>query len=102
VTPTSNLEEFSTSQAARQVQTAPSTIFRWIVHGVRIPGGQRLRLRAKRIGGAWRVEKAALDDFIRLLTEAHRPEQAPPLPRSSGRRQHAADRAGRRLAEMGA
>jgi hypothetical protein len=82
--------------------TSPSTVYRWIVKGVKVPGGGRVRLQAQRVGGSWMVTTEAIDEFVRVLTEAHKPDGESPAPRSVGRRQEAADRAGEHLEKLGA
>src|SRR5438132_94236 len=61
----------SLSQAARRFPpfregkaVVPSTVFRWIVDGVRLPDGRRLRLEAARLGGRWLTSGPAIERFI--------------------------------------
>lgn len=52
----------------------PSTVWRWLTDGVRLPSGRRLRLEAARIGGRWLTSAAAIERFIRAQTPALDPE----------------------------
>jgi hypothetical protein len=52
----------------------PSTLWRWIVNGVRLPDGQRLHLEGARVGEKWLVSSASLERFVRRLTADARPE----------------------------
>jgi hypothetical protein len=93
----------SLSQAARRFPPfregkpcAPSTIFRWITAGVRLPDGRRVRLEAVRLGGRWLTSTQAIERFIARQTP--RIDTDPTLaPRTSSHRQRAAERAGREL-----
>jgi hypothetical protein len=65
----------SLSQAARRFPPfretkpiAPSTIFRWIAEGVRLPNGSRVRLEAVRLGGRWLTSVPAIERFIARQT----------------------------------
>jgi hypothetical protein len=97
----------SLSQAARRFPPfredkpiAPSTIFRWIADGVRLPDGSRLRLEAVRLGGRWLTSGPAIERFIARQTPslANIPE---PVTRDDRERERAAERAGRDLEQMG-
>jgi hypothetical protein len=72
-----------------------STIFRWVMKGVR-----GVRLEALRAGGRWYTSESALRRFTSRLTELALPHGTP-LPSPSQMR-GAADRAGRLLAARGA
>src|SRR4051794_22312667 len=65
----------SMSQAARRFpsyrQDRPvnaSTIWRWIVDGVRLPDGSRVRLEAVRVSGRWLTSVQALARFVNRQT----------------------------------
>lgn len=61
----------SPAHAARLVPGTcnPSTVVRWITRGVRDPNLQasRIKLKARRIGGRWKVSIADLGVFLDLL-----------------------------------
>src|SRR5262249_39553753 len=78
----------------------PSTIFRWITNGVQLPGGARLRLEARRVGGRWLTSREAVQTFIAAQTP--RGDDAPtPEPRTPRQHAKAAERAGRELDQIG-
>ena len=97
----------SLSQAARLLPPGrggrPVTlgcILRWILNGAKGPDGIRVRLEAARVGGRWLTSKEALNRFADRLTP--RLDGTPvPASRTPGRRQRAADRAGRALDRIG-
>jgi hypothetical protein len=53
-----------------------STLVRWIVDGVRLPDGRRLRLEARRLGHRWVSSLEALDRFVAAQTAAAAPASA--------------------------
>lgn len=63
----------------------PATITRWILEGVRLQDGSRLKLAAKRLPGGWVVSDEAVAEFIDRLTRDRAGEPAtsspPPAPR---------------------
>ena len=81
-------------------RTTYSCVLRWSLKGVRVPGGQRVRLEAVRCGGRWLTTEAAIQRFLlaQQPTEERQP-QAPP--RSPGQRQRASQRAGAQLEKIG-
>jgi hypothetical protein len=93
----------SLSQAARRFPpfreskpVAPSTIFRWIAVGVRLPDGTRLRLEAVRLGGRWLTSGPAIERFIARQTPNLDAKPAP-QPRTPRQQRRAAERAGKAL-----
>jgi hypothetical protein len=48
----------------------PSTVFRWISHGIRRSDGARVRLEAIKIGGRFITSKAAVQRFLVASNEA--------------------------------
>jgi hypothetical protein len=94
------------SRRGRPVHVA--TVTRWIVDGVLLRDGTRLRLRGTRLPGRWVVEPAALQEFLVALTadrsatptSAQRTPQPVPARTPSARRK-ADERAARRLDEIG-
>lgn len=86
-----------------------STVFRWIVDGVRIPGG-RLKLEAVRLAGRWLTSVEALNRFLATQDTVCRPEgQEPPdrpvashlSPRTPEQRKRDSERASRELQKAG-
>jgi hypothetical protein len=73
---------------------------RWIVTGVKLPSGERLRLEAVRIGGRWLTSVEALQRFAARQTPEALDEPAP-LPRSVDERQRASEAAAKALEAMG-
>jgi hypothetical protein len=63
-------------------RTHPDTVKRWILEGVKLRNGSRLRLAARRYPGGWAVAEDALRDFTDALTAdrtpAPRRDQAAP------------------------
>src|SRR5262245_37101128 len=78
----------------------PSTVFRWIMSGVRLSDGSLLRLEARRIGGRWLTYREAVERFIDKQTPRFSDD---PVPQSRMLRRHtkAAERAGRELDKIG-
>src|SRR5262245_46496679 len=46
----------------------PSTVWRWISAGVKLPGGRRIRLGAIRLSGRWLTSVEAIERFITAQT----------------------------------
>jgi hypothetical protein len=78
----------------------PSTVFRWIVDGVRTSGGARVRLEGIRLGGRWLTSEQALARFIDAQTSAQL-APAPSRAATPRERQRAAERAGENLDKLG-
>lgn len=76
----------------------PATVTRWILKGVRGPGGRRVRLEAVRVGSRWMTTQAALARFAAALAA---PADAAPS-RSPAARNRASERAATELERMGA
>ncbi|HKB41964.1 MAG TPA: DUF1580 domain-containing protein [Gemmataceae bacterium] len=76
-------------------RTHLSTLLRWIINGVRAPGGDVVRLEAVRLGGRWLTSAQALQRFGERLTPPQDGAPRPAAPRTAG----AAARASRRAAE---
>jgi hypothetical protein len=81
----------------------PSTIWRWIVQGVRTPDGSTVKLEASRVGGRWLTSRAALARFSAALTPVS-PGTAttPHRSRTPLARRKAAEAAANELARRGA
>jgi hypothetical protein len=75
-----------------------STIIRWIVEGVRLPGGQRVRLRAWRRGRIWLTTAEAAAEFAQSILS---PSDGPKTPRTVAARTRADDIAVAELRAMG-
>ena len=97
----------SLSQAARRFppfregkSVSPSTVFRWIHSGVRLPDGTRVRLEACRLGGRWLTSGPAIERFIHAQTPSL---ETNPALRTSAPTQAAkrAERAGKVLEQFG-
>jgi hypothetical protein len=76
-----------------------SCLLRWVLVGVKGPGGTRIKLEAARLAGKWVTTPGAIRRFV----EAQTPDQDSTVPasRTPCRRRRASERAGRRLEEMG-
>jgi hypothetical protein len=90
------------AEAARLVPAArkgkrchESTIFRWIVRGVK-----GVKLEALRLGGRWVTSREALQRFAERLTPDLETAQRP-VPRSPARRHRASERAAKELERIG-
>ncbi len=57
------------TEMADDLGTTPNTVWRWVHRGVKVPGGggARLKLRATRWPGGWRVNPADLREFIEAM-----------------------------------
>jgi hypothetical protein len=78
----------------------PATLVRWITHGCRAPGGRRVYLRGARVGAKWVTSVEAVNEFFAALTPQPADDSAMPV-RAPGRREKAAQRAGRDLESAG-
>jgi hypothetical protein len=100
----------SLPQAARMLpafrgngRTSPTTLWRWISAGVRLPTGERLRLEGIRIGGRWLTTVEAITRFAKRQTDIREPPpESGRVPgfRTPEQRRRAVMRAGERLKEM--
>lgn len=98
----------SLSQAARRFPpfrenkpVAPSTVFRWIFSGVRLPDGTHLRLEAVRLGGRWLTSGPAIERFISRQTPQFADADPAPTPRTAKQQAKATERAGKKLEGLG-
>jgi hypothetical protein len=80
----------------------PSTLFRWIVKGLRLPGGEVARLEAVKVGVAWRTSLEAIERFSARLTDAAvNPADTAPAPTPApAARKHAAAKASRQADQI--
>lgn len=60
-------QSYPFSKAARMAGVSPKTFTRWRSGGVKLPTGERIRLRAFRAGRKWCVTGAELIEFLRLM-----------------------------------
>jgi hypothetical protein len=79
----------------------PASVARWITIGVGTPNGERVKLRAVRIGRRWMTTDAWIADFIAAMTAASIPESDASI-RSPAERSRASSRAAAELAAAGA
>ncbi len=54
--------------AGKAANVHPATVSRWVLCGLSKQDGSRLHLEARRFGGKWRTNRAALQRFINRLT----------------------------------
>jgi len=85
----------------RDRPVSPSTIWRWIATGVKLPDGRRVKLGGVRLSGRWLTSIEAIERFIIAQTPAPADDTASPAARTAGQRQRAAARAGAELGRMG-
>lgn len=78
----------------------PATLTRWILNGIRVTSGCRVKLEAVKLPGGWRTSREAVSRFLAALTDGHQ-QPAVPLPSSPRRRSRSAEEADRKLREMG-
>jgi hypothetical protein len=107
------LEEIEAGQgeplvrAARRIppyrQNKPVTIsclVRWILSGVRGPGGKKVHLEAARLAGRWITTPGALSRFVEAQTLCHDTKPMP-APRTPGKRRRDTERAEQELKNIG-
>jgi hypothetical protein len=80
-------------------RTHLSTLLRWILHGVKGPGGAVVRLEAMRLGSRWFTSREAVQRFSEKLTPQICERSQPP--RSPTARNKASQRAARALEQIG-
>jgi hypothetical protein len=81
-------------------KTHLSTLLRWILKGVRTATGQLVKLEALRLGGRWICTRESLQRFAEALTP-HLDGDPLSTPRTPGKRQRAAEAAGKQLEKVG-
>jgi hypothetical protein len=77
-----------------------STVWRWVLKGVRCGNGQVVRLEAVRLGSRWVTSREAIARFSAALTPRWDDDPAPP-PRTPEQRRRASEKAARALADAG-
>jgi len=99
----------SLAEAARRIpsfrngkSTHPATLTRWILLGVQLQDGNRLKLEARRFPAGWAVTDEAIDAFVSALTRDRCGEPVDiALPRLPASRQRAIAQAEAELARAG-
>jgi hypothetical protein len=77
-----------------------SCVLRWVLDGVKLPDGRRVRLEAIRLGGRWLTSREALQRFAEAQTP--NPDlSTQELPRTQTSRRRASDRAAKELDRIG-
>jgi hypothetical protein len=78
-----------------------SCVLRWVLTGVKVPGGGRVKLEAVRLGGRWLTSVEALGRFAAAQTpDLDAPAGGSATPRPPARRR-ASERAARELERLG-
>jgi len=77
-----------------------SCVFRWITEGIRGPDGHRVKLEGVRVGGRWLTSEEALARWAERLTPRLDCDR-PLAPRTSARRNKAAEKAAQKLDNVG-
>lgn len=84
---------------------SPSTVTRWILTGCPSLSGERVKLKATRVGSRWMVDFADLEAFFEALASTRAGNNAP-MPSANGRssreRRIASTRAAKELERRGA
>ncbi|MBV8267243.1 MAG: hypothetical protein JO252_13025 [Planctomycetaceae bacterium] len=75
----------------------PASMTRWILVGILLRSGERLKLRAERHPHRWVVSESAVRDFISRLTADRLGEPVPAAPEDSIARQRQLARTGAEL-----
>jgi hypothetical protein len=85
----------------RKDQLSFSTVWRWVLRGVRGADGEVVRLEAARVGGRWFTSREALARFTDYLTPRF-DNVASPAPRTPRQADRAARQSGERLRKQNA
>src|SRR4051812_37319436 len=89
---------FPRSRHGKSAHLTPSALWRWVVHGVAVSGGHRVRLEAVFVAGRWLTSLEALERFAasqqRPIPGADSGCSVPPLLPSPAARRRAAEEAG--------
>jgi hypothetical protein len=84
----------------RERPVTASCVLRWVLDGVKVPGGGRIKLEAVRLGSRWLTSVEALARFAERQTPGvDIPRNGSPRPPASRRR--ASERAEKQLARVG-
>ena len=90
----------SLSQAANNLSTDNSTVWRWMMRGCKSRAGILVKLDACKVGGKWITSLEAIQKFSAALTEANAPAETPKT-RTPKHRQRSSGKAARKLATAG-
>src|SRR5687767_8502007 len=71
------------TEAAARCGASRFAVARWLRFGIATPAG-RLRLKATRRGGQWRIDPTDLEAFLDQLTARSLPAGAPPVADPNG------------------
>src|SRR5262249_31309444 len=93
-------EILSLQQAAEHAQVSSPTVWRWALKGLPGADGQRVRLRAARLGGRWITSIEALQEFCESTTPKLGDDVITPL-RTPDKRMRASQRAAKQLEKVG-
>jgi excisionase family DNA binding protein len=66
----STVSGLSIATAAKRAGVTARTVWAWIHEGVADKSGERVHLKASKLGRKWLIDPADLDEFSRRLTEA--------------------------------
>jgi hypothetical protein len=98
---------FPLSQASKFLPSARkgrpvslSCLLRWVLDGVKLKDGRRIRLEALRLGGKWVTSMEAIQRFAEAQTPTLEFRRQT-LPQSPVRRRKAAERAAKELERIG-
>ncbi len=53
-----------------QKNTRPETVWRWAIHGHKLPDGTIIKLESAKLAGRWLTSKPALRRFLERVTSA--------------------------------
>lgn len=89
------------SAAAKRYDDHPATWHRWLLKGLLMPDGSRLRLEAVMVGNTWFTSEPAIVRFISARTAKSGDLPAAPPVRTATQRRKASESAAAKLAGMG-
>jgi hypothetical protein len=87
-------------EAAAIVRRHFSTVYRWCLRGVPDGAGNRIKLRAVRVGGCWLTSRQALQEFAEALTPKSTDDAVIP-PRTQSAKRAASAKAAAKLESLG-
>lgn len=68
--PVASDQGMTIKEVAQAQRKDPKTVWKWIREGLVVGAGERVRLKAAKVGRDWRVDPADLEEFSRRLTES--------------------------------
>lgn len=90
------------AQLARELEVHAGTLMRWILRGVLLSDGSRLKLAATRFPGAWKTTDLAVREFLdRLTVDRVGADSASSAIATPAQRRHEIERAERELQAAG-